>query len=774
MANEPTATPLVTASRDSIHDVWGSRAPFHGAWPVRVDHRTIDTVERWVQSVCVLCSVGCGVDVGVKGGQIVGVRGRAFDRTNHGRLGPKGMHGFEANASRDRLRHPLIRREGKLREATWDEAMELLVRRTKEIKERHGAGAIGFYDSGQLLLEEYYTLTLIGDAGIGTRHMDGSTRLCTATAAQALSESFGTDGQPGTFADIDVTDALFHVGHNPAFTQTVLWARILDRLSGPRRPELVVVDPRRTPTAAVADVHVAPRLGTNLALMNGLLHQLIERGWFDGAWVNAHTVGWNDLERMVARWPLARASQITGVPVKTLQAAAEILGTAPRLVSTVLQGVYQSNQATASAVQVNNLHLIRGMIGKPGATVFQMNGQPSAQNTRECGANGEMVAFRNFSNPAHVRALAKLWNVDESFVPHGVPPTHAMEIFRLAEQGAIRMLWILCTNPAVTLPELKRIRQVVEKPFVVVNDAFQNETTDHADLVLPTAIWGEKTGTLTNADRTVHLACKAIEPPGEARSDLDILLDFARRMDFRDKDGAPLVKWRDAEGAFEAWKKCSRGQPCDYSGLSYERLKGGGIPWPCTSEHPDGAPRLYVDGVFNTHVERCETFGHDLETGAALTREQYEELAPNGRAILRAADYHPPVEEPDDEYPLWLTTGRIVHHWHTRTKTARAPELEVAAPEPLLEIGLDDAERFGIGEGDRVEIASRRGKVVARAKIAEIAAGVVFLPFHYGTWDVGGDPRAANELTLTAWDPVSKQPTFKLAAVRVRRIGDER
>lgn len=774
MSIEPSPTVLVTASRDAVQDVWGSRAPFHGSWPVRVDHRAIDTVERWVQSVCTLCSVGCALDVGVKGERIVAVRGRAFDVTNHGRLGPKGMHGFEANASGDRLRHPLIRRDGKLRDATWDEAMELLVARTKEIKERHGPGAIAFYNSGQLLLEEYYTLAIIGDAGVGTRHMDGNTRLCTATATQALCESFGTDGQPGTFADVDVTDALFHVGHNPAFTQTVLWSRILDRLAGPRRPQLVVVDPRRTATAAVSDVHLAPRLGTNLALLNGLLHVLIDRGWFDGAYVAAHTVGWASLERTVARWPLARTASVTGVPVRKLEAAAEILGTTPRLVSTVLQGVYQSNQATASAVQVNNLHLIRGLIGKPGSTVFQMNGQPSSQNTRECGANGELVAFRNFANPAHVRELAKIWNVDESFIPHGVPPTHAMQIFRLVEQGAVRMLWILGTNPGVSLPELARVRTLLEKPFLVVNDAFLNETTEHADLVLPTALWGEKTGTMTNSDRTVHLLCKAVDPPGEARSDLEILLEFARRMEFRDKDGAPLVKWRDAQGAFEAWKKCSRGQPCDYSGLSYDRLKGSGIPWPCTSEHPDGAARLYTDGVFNTATERCETFGHDLETGAMLTREQHEELAPNGRAILKAADYRPPVEEPDEAYPLWLTTGRVVHHWHTRTKTGRSQELNDAAPEPVLEIGLDDAERLDVADGDRVEIASRRGKVEARARIAEMAPGVVFLPFHYGTWDVGGEPRAANELTLTAWDPVSKQPTFKLAAVRVRRIGERR
>jgi anaerobic selenocysteine-containing dehydrogenase len=307
-------------------------------------------------------------------------------------------------------------------------------------------------------------------------------------------------------------------------------------------------------------------------------------------------------------------AEVTGVPVADLRAAARILGTTASLVTTALQGVYQSMQATAAAVQLNNLHLIRGLIGKPGSTVFQMNGQPTAQNTRECGANGELVAFRNWANPAHVLELARLWNVEPTRIPHHAPPTHAMQIFRYAEEGSIRLLWIICTNPAVSLPELRRVRQILGKRelFLVVQDAFLTETARLADLVLPAALWGEKTGCLTNADRTVHLSRKAVEPPGEARADLDIFLDYARRMDFRDRDGAPLVKWTDAEGAFEAWKECSRGRVCDYSGLGYEKLGGpSGIQWPCNDEHPSGAERLYTDGIFNTAAERCELYGHD-------------------------------------------------------------------------------------------------------------------------------------------------------------------
>src|SRR5215218_5405568 len=262
-------------SRDSIQDVWGRRTPYRGAgrWPLRVDQHVTERPDDWVQSCCVLCSVGCGLDIGVKDGRIVGVRGRGVDRVNKGRLGPKGLHGWEANNSPDRLTRPLIRRNGRLEPAGWDEAMDLVVARTKEVQDRYTASAIGFYTSGQLFLEEYYTLGVIGKGGLGTPHMDGNTRLCTATAAAALKESFGSDGQPGTYFDIDETDCIVLVGHNMASTDTVLWMRVLDRRRGENPPKLVVIDPRLTATAKEADLHLAPRLGTNVALLNAILNE---------------------------------------------------------------------------------------------------------------------------------------------------------------------------------------------------------------------------------------------------------------------------------------------------------------------------------------------------------------------------------------------------------------------------------------------------------------------------------------------------------------------
>jgi anaerobic selenocysteine-containing dehydrogenase len=771
---------------DRIADPWGARTPYGpgGRWPERVDLQLADgltaaDVDRWVQSASVLHSNGDAMDIAVKDGRIVGVRGRAVDRVNHGRLDPKDLYGWQANNSPDRLTRPLVRDGGRLVETDWDTAMGRIVQRSKQLLDGPGGwGHFGFYTTGQLFLEEYYALGVIGKAGIGTPHMDGNTRLCTATAAAAMKASFGTDGQPGSYTDVDHCDAIALWGHNVAETQTVLWMRMLDRRRGPNPPAMLAVDPRATPVAREADVHLAVRAGTNMALMNGLLREIIRRGWYDEEYVAAHTIGFDELCEIVDGYPPERVAGICDVRAADVERAAELLGSSNRLLSTVLQGFYQSNQATAAACQVNNLHLLRGMIGRPGAGIYQMNGQPTAQNTRETGADGDLPGLRNWDNPEHIQRLAELWNVDPMTIPHWSPPTHAMQIWRYAEQGSIKLLWISATNPAVSLPDLARIRRILAKEdlFVVVQDLFLTETAELADVVLPGATWGEKLGTFTNVDRTVHISEKAVDPPGEARADLDIFLDYARRMDFRDRDGNPLIAWSGPEDVFEAWKKCSAGRPCDYTGITYDRLRGGsGIQWPCTADAPDGTERLYPDGVFNTDPDYCETYGQDLSTGAEFTEEEYRAKQPGGRAFLHAADYQPSPEVPSDDYPMLLTTGRTVYHFHTRTKTGRAPQLNAAAPDAWVELNPGDAERLGIDDGDLVGVSSPRGAIQARARICGVRPGVVFVPFHYGYFDVERDdrvPRAANELTITAWDPVSKQPIFKVAAVRVTKLSD--
>lgn len=589
-----------------------------------------------------------------------------------------------------------------------------------------------------------------------------------------MRESFGSDGQPGSYTDIDYTDCIALYGHNMAATQTVLWARILDRLAGPRPPKIIVVDPRVSDTAKLATVHLQPKIGTNVALLNGLQYLLFENDWIDWEFVNAHTVGIEPLKKTVMEFPPDKVEEITGVPASLLRKAAEIIGTSRTLLSTALQGVYQSNQATAAACQINNINILRGMLGKHGCGIFQMNGQPTAQNNREAGCDGEFPGFRNHLNPVHMEDMARLWNIDPVKVPHWNEPTHVENILSFIAKGTIQMLWISGTNPLVSLPNLGRVRELLTKDdlFVVAQDIFMTETAAIADVVLPGAQWGEKTGCFTNVDRTVHISHKAVEPPGEARSDLEIFLDYGKRMGFKDKDGQPLMPFQNSEEVFEAWKKMSKGRPCDYSGLSYEKLSGGsGIQWPCNEEAPFGTERLFTDKKFFTELDYCESFGHDLETGAYYTKEEYKALNPNGRAILKACHYFPSSEEPNDEYPLRLSTGRRVHHFHTRTKTGRTA-LQKKDPEPEIVIAEEDARQLNLKDREEVLVESIRGKVQLPVSIGDIEKGNTFIPFHFGYFDseAGGKARAANELTTAKWDPISKQPMFKGGAIRITKL----
>jgi anaerobic selenocysteine-containing dehydrogenase len=775
---------------DRIAHVFGHGTPHARGtvWPARVDQfleegTSEEDVERWVRSACLLCSNGCGCDIAVRGGRMVGVRGRAGDTVNHGRLGPKGLYGSTPWASSsDRLTQPLVRRDGRLVETDWATAMGRIVEVSRRLLEEHGPLSHGFYTSGQLFLEEYYTLAVIGKAGLGTPHMDGNTRLCTATSAAAFKESFGADGQPGSYTDIEHCEAVFLYGHNMPETQTVLWSRILDRTRAADPPRIVCVDPRRTQVAEEAErtggIHLAPRVGTNMALMNGLTRELFANGWVDDAWVAEHTLGVDDLRDVVAPYDPDRVAEICGVAAQDLCEAARIFGESELVLSTVLQGFYQSHQATAASVAVHNLHLLRGMIGRPGAGILQMNGQPTAQNNRECGADGDLPGFRNWDNAAHVQQLADAWNVDPLRIPHWAPPTHAMQIMSYAETGSIGLLWISATNPVVSMPESARIRRIIggDQCFTVVQDLFLTETAELADVVLPAAGWGEKTGCFTNVNRTVHLSEKAVEPPGEARSDLDIFLAYADAMGLTDKDGQPLIAWRTPEEAFDAWAAVTAGRPVDYTGLDYAKLRGpSGVPWPVNDEHPDGTDRLYADAIFPTDTDYCETYGHDLLTGGAVTEQEHRALAPAGRALLKGAPYTPAHEPPSDDYPLLFTTGRTAFQFHTRTKTGRAPSLNRAAPDAWVELAPADADRLGIDEGDWVRVESPRGTIDVRARVGLVIEGAVFAPFHYGPWDPDGDApdahhRSANELTMTVWDPVSKQPTFKTAACRVTRL----
>jgi anaerobic selenocysteine-containing dehydrogenase len=415
------------------------------------------------------------------------------------------------------------------------------------------------------------------------------------------------------------------------------------------------------------------------------------------------------------------------------------------------------------------MHLLMGKIGRPGSAPMQLTGQPSGMNVRETGVSGSWPGFRRGNDLEAMRELAGLWNLPVETL--GIRPATALEMFQACRDGQLKVLWNIGTNPATSLPDRTMALQALKDTFLVVQEPFVDaETAQFADILLPPAMWGEKTGCMTNAERRCTLLERAVMPPGEARSDLDILVDFARRMDLRDRDGDALLAFTTPEGAFDEWREVSRGRPCDYSGMSYSKLRAsGGLQWPCSAAHPDGTPRLYTEPAFATTPGAAERSGHDLHTGLEHISRDHRRARQRGRARLIAADYQPPFECRDAEFPLIALTGRQVYQWQTRTRTARSPVLQAAAPDLFIGLHAEDARRLELEDGDLVRVVSRRASLVGPARVNDVLEpGTVFIPFHYGT--LHGD-HAANSLMLEVWDPVSGQPMQKYAAVRIEKIG---
>lgn len=725
--------------------------------------------DAWVHSACILCSNGCGLDIAVKDGRIAGVRGSADHPVNFGHLGPKGRHGWVANNSKRRGTTPMIRcRKGEpLRPVNWPQAMDFFIERFKDAW-RQSHDNLACYNSGQLTLEELYTLGKLWRGGLRSSNIDGNTRLCTATSATGLMANFGADGPVASYVDVDQAELLCLYGHNVAEAQTVLWERMLaaKRRNGGR---IMVADPRKSPTVRQgADLHLQLRPGTNVALMNGIIYLLIERGRVDHDFVSQHTVGLAELKAVVREYPPGRVADICGIAPEDLQKAVEWIGTTPRVVSTVLQGFYQSVEATASSSLVNTVHLLTGAIGKPGAGPLLMAGQPSAMNNREVGAGGSYPGYRNPHSEAQMRDLCERWNIDFDMF-HPEVPKDILSMMETAERGEIELLWVIGTNPLVSLPDQNRTERILRKLFLVVQDPFiDTETVELADIYFPAAMWGEKTGCVTNADRSVNLLLKAVEPPGQARSDFEIFVEVANRSGFKDRDGAPLIAFAEPRDAFGEWRKVSKGRPCDYSGMTYELiLEMGAVRWPCNERHPRGTERLYEDLTFWTGIDECESYGVDFLTGNGNTRADYRRIDPKGKAFLRAVHWRRQPNPASEEYPFVLNTGRVVYHFHTRTKTARSAALNRRAPHPYVEIHPTDAARLQIGLGDLVEITSPNGRWEGVAMVVDtVRPGAIFVPFHYGQ-----GAQSANQHTWYARDPVSHQPQLKSSPAAVRRLG---
>ncbi|WP_240377489.1 molybdopterin oxidoreductase family protein [Bacillus piscicola] len=728
-----------------------------------------DGIDKWVHSTCNLCSIGCGCEIAVKDGKIAGVRGNKDHSINLGRLDPKAEYQWQPNNSPDRLLQPLIRNDqGKLEKATWEEAMDLMVQKAKEVIQKNGGDGVAIYSTGQGFLEDYYTIAKIGRAGIGTHLLDANTRLCTATTEWCLLESFGSDGVPASFEDLDIADTIMLFGHNPAETGSVFFERIMERKRTTGKPYLIVVDPRETLTAKEADLHLALRPATNVALMNGLIREVIFHDWLDKEFIGEHTVQFEEMKASVQDWTLEKTSKETGIEVGMLRKAAEQLGRTESLISTTLQGAFQSSDATAACVAINNLHLMRGLIGKPGSGPLHMAGQPSSSGNRTVGGVGTYPGNRNPENPDHLREIAELWNVEESSLAVG-PEKGIIKQIELMEKGQIGFFWNIHTNPLVSLPNLPRARAAMEKAFVVVQDPFLTETTEVADIVLPPAMWGEKEGTMENADRTINVLRKAVEPPEGVKTDFEILVEFSRRMELEDKDGKPLVGYSTPEEAFEEWKQVSKGRPSDMSGMTYDLLeKENGIRWPAPEDNPTGTVRLYEDGEFATTPEYCQSYGKDIVTGRPKTEKEFKDIQANGRAIFHPTYHLGSPEKPREDYPLWLNTGRLLWHWHTRTKTGRVADLEEKAPQAFVQLNKQDADSLNVEDGEKVQVQSPRGAIKVPVKISkEVKQGDVFIPFHFGEWQ---NEQPANELTGDVIDPLSHQPILKQSICRIEKL----
>ncbi len=695
--------------------------------------------DRWVSTTCGYCSVGCGMFIGVKDGKAVSVRGDAKHPVNEGRLCPKGLAEHYAITAPNRAKWPLFRNDnvkGKFKRMDWDEAVRTMVAHFRDIQERHGAEALGVISTGQLVTEEFYTLGKLIQLGFGTKNFDGNTTLCMASAVSGYKRSFGSDGPPGNYEDLEKADLVFLIGANIADNHPILCYRL------EKNPQkiLIAADPRVTKTAMMADIYLPVKPRTDIALLNGMMHVILKSGFVNEEYVQKHTRGFEELARHLEKYTPAYVAEITGLSPDMIRKTALLYAKARAPFIGWTMGVNHSTQGTETVNAICNLALMTGNLGRVGASPFSITGQCNAMGTRESGFASSLPGYRKFENAEHRRELAALWGIAEEMIPSSRGLAYP-DIIENVLSGRIKGLWVIATNPLVSFPNQAFLRQALENlEFLVVQDGYHPiPTSEAAHLVLPAAVWGEKEGTFTNSERRVSKVNKAVDPPAEAKPDFDIFLMIARELGVYDR---LFPGWTKPADAFEEWKKVSRGRLCDYSGLSYALLEQhGGVQWP----YPEGSARdpresfpLYQDGIFQTE---------------------------DGRAKFWVVENEAPPESPSEEYPFWLNTGRTVEHWHTRTKTGQIPLLNRLSPEAWVEINTRDAKRLKIQHGDYVRLESPRGAIDSiTVRVTEtVAPGQIFVPFHYAEAN-------ANNLTINCCDPISREPNYKQSAVRICKL----
>jgi ferredoxin-nitrate reductase len=646
---------------------------------------------------------------------------------------------------RNRLTAPLwrARTDQPFAPISWERAFTLLVERIQATLARKGPQALAIYGSGQFLNEDYYVANKLLKGALGSNNFDANSRLCMSSAVAGYARSLGSDGPPCCYDDLDLAELVLLIGTNTAECHPVLFQRLLKRRRKGAGPRLVVVDPRATATSDAADLHLAIAPGSDLALLCGLGHLLLQRGGVDQAFVAAHTEGFAELEVLWRAWTPARAAAVCGIAEADLRQLAAWWCEASAVLSLWSMGVNQSREGSASVAGLCNLHLVSGQIGKPGAGPFSLTGQPNAMGGREVGGLAQLLpGYRAVANPEHRAEVERHWGLAAgSIAPE--PGLAVWQQIEAMERGELDLWWVAATNPLVSMPSLDRVRAAVANcPLVVLSEAYAGtETEAVAHLVLPAAQWSEKEGVMVNSERRVTL-CRAFrQPPGEARPDWAIFAELGRRLGFAEQFG-----WRDAGEVYAEFAALTAGRVCDSSGLSHQLLAGHGPqqwPFPAGTEPGGGQARLYTDHHFPT---------------------------PSGRARLWA---DPPLglaEPPDAEFPLVLTVGRVLGHWHTMTRTVHVARVAKAHPEPLLEVHPNDAARAGLVEGGEAQVRSRRGALRVKLQLTErIRPGTVFLPMHWGA-SQGELACEANRLMHELACPISQQPELKGAAVALEPV----
>ncbi len=691
----------------------------------RFGHITSTRVaDKWVKTTCGYCSVGCGMLVGVKDGKAVSVRGNPDHPVNLGKLCPKGLSEHHILDAPGRAKQPLLRKNGKLVPVSWDEALDTMIEKFGAVQQKYGNDALGVIGTGQLLTEECYTLGKLVQLGFRTRNSDGNTTLCMASAVSGYKLSFGSDGPPGSYKDMETADVILLIGANIADNHPIL----CQRLERNKSRTLIVVDPRVTKTAMMADLHLPIKPRGDIALINGIAHILIRDGLIDPDYIAQHTTNFEQFAAFVSDFTPQHVAEVTGLTEEQITHTAHLYGNAKAAFIGWTMGVNHSTQGAVTVTAINNLALITGNIGRAGAAPFSITGQCNAMGTRESGFTSSLPGYRKFDNPQDREDLARLWNIDVDRIPTARGLAYP-DIIEGAVTGKIKALWFIATNPAVSFPNYSVLEQALRSvDFLVVQDGFHpTPTSDFAHLVLPAAIWGEKEGTYTNSERRISKANVIVSAPGEARSDFDIFLALAQKLGVKDE---LYPGWLTTHDAFREWQRVSTGRMCDYSNFTWQQIEDqGGMQW--------GGERLYENGVFPTA---------------------------DGKAILHNVPCLPFIEQPNAEYSLILNTGRTVEHWHTRTKTAQVEMLDHMVPNAWLEMNPIDADRLELRPHDRVNVVSRRSSVKnLELRITGIVApGQVFMPFHFSETN-------SNRVTLGSFDPISREPNFKQCAVLVEK-----